>query len=180
MEKLEAKQNFFCHYAAILRMVQFNTQRYDLDYDDTLNFVLEKLCKNDYKAIRSFRGESKFTTFLTVIVNHSIYRFAGKKKHLIEPPENSIQSPLDSIFKQQNLRYQEIFNENLKSMLNDLDYKEKLVLKMKYYKNMKISQIAKLLGLNRYKTQKILNTAVENLKNKSKEMFMDQNLIIDP
>ena len=170
MEKSYAKKEFLKHYSYIIKIIKFKTNQYDLDYDDTLNFVLEKLCDNDFKIIRSFRGESKFTTFLTIVVNNMIYRFARKKKYQPETPANITETPFDFLIRQQNLKYQELLSKNLNLLLNELDYKEKLVLEMKYFKGLNINQISKVLGSNRYETKKKLDSGLELLKDKIKKM----------
>lgn len=167
---MNAKQRLIEHYPYIMKIVQFKANQYDLDYDGTLNFVLEKLCNDDYKIIRSFRGESKLTTFLTIVVNHMIFRYAGKKRSL---PEVSIiisETPLDFLIKQQQLECEELFLRNLPELLDRLDYKEKIVIKMKYFKGLKISEISRILELTRYEIQKKLDAGLDFFKKKIKEI----------
>lgn len=166
----DAKQELFKHYEYITKIIRLKTRHYDLDYDDTLNFVLKKLCDNDYKVIRSFRGESKFTTFLTVVVTHMIFRFAGGRKRPIEIHDTTGETPLDLLIGQLQLQRRELFTENLNQWLGELDYREKLVLEMKYFKGININQISKILGLTRYETQKKLNAGLDFLRDKIKEI----------
>lgn len=167
---MDSKEKLFEHYQYIVKIVQYKTNQYNLDYDGTLNFVLEKLCKDDYKIIRSFRGKSKFTTFLTVVVNHMIFRYAGKKQALPDLPVINSDTPLKILIKQQQLECEELFLRNLPGFLDELDYEAKLVLKMKYFKDLKISKISRILGLSRYEIQKKMVTAQDFLKKKINEI----------
>ncbi len=167
---MNAKQKLVEHYPYIMKIVQFKANQYDLDYDGILNFVLEKLCNDDYKIIRSFRGESKFTTFLTIVVNHMIFRYAGKKRYLPEMPIILSETPLDFLIKQQQLECEELFLRNLPELLDELDYKEKIIIKMKYFKGLKISQISRILGLTRYEIEKKLDAGLDFFKKKIKEI----------
>jgi RNA polymerase sigma factor (sigma-70 family) len=166
----DAKQELFKHYGYVTKIVRFKTNLYDLDYDDTLNFVFEKLCENDFKVIRSFQGESKFSTFLTVVVNHMIFRSARGKKHLTEVPDIAGETPLDLLIGQLQIQRLELFAENLNQWLGELDYQEKLVLEMKFFKGININQISKILGLTRYKTQKKMDAGLDFLRDKLREI----------
>jgi RNA polymerase sigma factor (sigma-70 family) len=167
---MNAKQKLIEHYPYIMKIVQFKANQYDLDYDGILNFVLEKLCNDDYKIIRSFRGESKFTTFLTIVVNHMIFRYAGKKRYLPEVPIIISETPLDFLIKQQQMECEEYFLRSLPVLLDELDYKEKIIIKMKYFKGLKISKISRILGLTRYEIQKKLDSGLDFFKKKIKEI----------
>jgi len=169
-KKMNAKQRLIEQYPYIMKIVQLKAYQYDLDYDGILNFVLEKLCNDDYKIIRSFRGESKFTTFLTIVVNHMIFRYAGKKRYLPEGPIIISETPLDFLIKQQQLECEELFLKKLPELLDELDYKEKIVIKMKYFKGLKISNIARILALTRYEIEKKLDAGLDFFKEKIKEI----------
>lgn len=165
-----SKQELFKHYDYVVRIVRYKTDLYGLDYDDTLNFVLEKLCDNDYKVLRSFRGESKFTTFLTVVVNHMIFRFARGKKRVVEIPDITDETPLDLLIAQLRVKRRELFTENLKQWLGELDTQEKLILEMKFFKGITLNRISKMLGLSRYEAQKKMNAGLDFLRDKLSEI----------
>jgi len=168
---MNAKKELFKHYPYIIKIVQHKTKQYELDYDTTLNLVLEKLCNDDYKIIRSFRGESKFSTFLTVVVNHMIFRIAKQKGNLPEMPMVISETPFDFLIKQHQHEVEEIFLNNLTLLFEDLDELQKLILRMKFFKDMKISRISKLLGLTRYEIHKNLSLGLEIIKEKFKELL---------
>jgi RNA polymerase sigma factor (sigma-70 family) len=167
---MNAKNELFKHYPYIIKIVKYKTKQYNLDYDSTLNLVLEKLCDNDYKIIRAFRGESKFSTFITIVVNHMIFRFAKKKEALFEMPTIISETPLDLLIKQQKAKDEELFLNNLHQLFEHMDYEEKLILKMRFFKDLKISQISQITGLTRYQIQKKLDSGFEYLKGKIKNL----------
>ena len=68
------------HYSYIASIVQYHAKKFDLDKDDVLNFVLDKLSANDYKKIRSFKGKSSFKTFITTVVARVIYTYGRKTR----------------------------------------------------------------------------------------------------
>lgn len=43
----------------------------------------------------------------------------------------------------------ELFLKSLPGLLDELNYKEKVILKMRYFKDIKISRISRMLGLTR-------------------------------
>jgi RNA polymerase sigma factor (sigma-70 family) len=165
-----AKEKLLENYPYIMKIVRFKTDQYDLDYDSTLNFILDKLSADDYKIIRSFRGKSKFTTFLTIVVNNMIFRYAGKNRNLPEMPTIISETPLDFLIRQQQMECKELFLKNLPGLLDELNYKEKVILKMRYFKDIKISRISRILGLTRYETQKKLDSGLNFLRKKIKEI----------
>ncbi len=166
----DLRQGFIDNYDYIVKMVKFKAKKFDLDYDDTLNVVLGKICKDDYKVIRSFRGASKFTTFLTVVINNIIYRHAKKRKIIPDIPTQINETPLDFLLNQQKLENQDLFSKNLNVLLDELHYKEKLVVKMTYFKGLKISQTSKILGISRYQVQKHLNSGLQVIRKKIEEI----------
>jgi RNA polymerase sigma factor (sigma-70 family) len=167
---MDAEKILFEHYNYIQKIVQIKSNQYGLDYDDCLNFVLDKINQDDYKKIRAFKGESKFTTYITVVVNRLIISFARQKKKLPEIPEMIEQTPLDILIDKQKKEYQELFKKNLPELLNQLGVQERMVIKMKYFKDFNISQISQNLKITRYEIEKTLSSSLEFLKEKIKEI----------
>ena len=170
MSGTDAKQVLFEHYEYVARIIRLKALQYGLDYDAALNFVLEKLCDNDYKVIRSFRGDSKFTTFLTVVVTHMVYRFAGGKKRVIEAAGSTGDTPLDLLIAKLQVQRRELFEENLTQWLEELDHQEKLILEMRFFKGISMNQISRLLGLTRYETQKKMKAGLDFLRERITEI----------
>ncbi|MCK4944320.1 MAG: sigma-70 family RNA polymerase sigma factor [Candidatus Aminicenantes bacterium] len=167
---MDVEKDLFEHYDYIIKIIQRKTRQYDLDYDDTLNFVLDKISSENYKKIRSFRGESTFITYITVVVNRLIISFARKNKKIPEMPAIEIPTPLDILIQQQRIECKELFIKKLPELLNELSYKERLVLKMRFFKDLRISQIANDLRMTRYEINKLLNSGLDFLRNKIREI----------
>lgn len=167
---MDAEKILFEHYNYIQKIVQIKSNQYGLDYDDCLNFVLDKISQDDHKKIRAFKGESKFTTYITVVVNRLIISFARQKKKLPKIPEMIEQTPLDILIDKQKKEHQELFKKNLPELLNQLGVQERMVIKMKYFKNFNISQISQNLKITRYEIEKMLSSSLEFLREKMKEI----------
>lgn len=163
---MNAEKKLFEHYDYILKIVQIKTAQYGLDYDDCLNFVLNEISKDNHKRIKAFRGESKFTTFITVVINRLIISYARKIKKLPEMPAVIAETPMDILIEQQQKECKELFMKKLPELLDQLDFKERLVLKMRFFKDLKISQISDDLSLTRYEITKLLNSGLEFLRNR--------------
>lgn len=129
---------------------------------ETGDFIREKLEKEGLKRIKSFQEKAKFKTFLVTAINRLFIDFWRQKNSieenmtkygpdfdvLFDPPADD---PLKKLIKLED----EDFNNKalvfLPLVLDRLDYKEKLVIKLKYEKDMKLSAIARTLGGTRFK-----------------------------
>jgi len=166
----EIKKEFFENYKYIEKIVSIKTSKYDLDYDDTLNYVLEKISENDYKKISGFRGESKFSTFITVVVNRLIYSFGRKKREVPEMPTFTEETPLDILLKQQELICKEKVLKKMSDLLLMLKTNERIVLKMRYLKDLKLSEISRSLNITRYEIKNLLKVSIDFFQRKIKEI----------
>jgi RNA polymerase sigma factor (sigma-70 family) len=167
---MDVEKDLFEHYDYIIKIIKRKSRQYDLDYDDTLNFVLDKISQDNYKKIRVFRGESTFITYITVVVNRLIISYARKSKKLPEMPAIVTETPLDILIEKQQVECKELFIKKLPELFDELSYMERLVLKMKYFKDLKTSQIANDLKMTRYEINKLLNSGLDFLKEKIKEI----------
>jgi RNA polymerase sigma factor (sigma-70 family) len=161
---MDCEQIFFEYYGYITKIVQKKAITYDLDYDACVNYVVEKISEDYYKKLRAFRGESKFKTYITVVVNRLIINFARIKKN---PPELSpiiTETPLDFLIKKQQRDFKELFLKLLPHLLNELTPMERLVIKLRYFKNFKFSQISRELNTTRHEIKKILASGLGYLR----------------
>jgi RNA polymerase sigma-70 factor (ECF subfamily) len=115
--------------------------------------VIEKLLVDDYRALRMFRWNSKFTTWLISIARNKTYDYLRyhKRKAAI-----SISTPIDEY----GQRVEEVLAADLdldhdievritvSETLDWLPTKEKLILKLYYIEGMKEREIAELLDLS--------------------------------
>jgi RNA polymerase sigma factor (sigma-70 family) len=168
MEKLamDAEQRIFEHYRTILKIVQVKSAQYGLDYDGCLNFVLNELRKNDHQKISAFRGESRFTTYLTVVVHRLIFTFARKNKKLPEIPDEMTETPLDILIEKQEKALTESVLREIPRLLDELGFMEKLILKMRFYKGFNISRISRELSMTRYEVKNTMESGLDLLREK--------------
>lgn len=167
---MEFEKILFQHYEYINKIIYKKTRQYDLDYDAALNFVLDKIISNDYKIIKSFRGESSFLTYLTVVVNRLVISFARKQKKCPKMPAIVAETPLDILIQKQQDECRERFIKKLPELIDELGFNEKLVLKMKFFKSLKTSQISRALKISRYETHKCENALLDFFRKKIREI----------
>jgi RNA polymerase sigma-70 factor (ECF subfamily) len=63
------------------------------DQDDLVAEVFLELCNNDFATLRRFRGDSSFSTYLTVIARRVIVRNLVKRPTLSQVQETVVASP---------------------------------------------------------------------------------------
>lgn len=167
---MEAEKILFEHYDYIQKIVRKKTVKYDLDFDDTLNFVLDKISSNNFRKIRNFRGESSFVTFITVVVNRLIISFARRNRKYPEMPAVVSETPLDILIRNEQIECREQFLKKLPELFNELDFTERLVLKMRFFKNMKKKHIASELKRTVYEINRYLNSGLDFFRKKIREI----------
>lgn len=167
---MDAKQILFEHYDYINKIVSIKSSQYDLDYDECLNYVLNEISRDDQKKIRAFKGKSKFTTFITVVVNRLVISFARKQKKLPDLPLFTPETPLDILLNRQQKESGELFAKHLPGWLAELEPTARLIVQMKYFKNLSISRISAQLGMNRYEINKKLDSILDHFRNKAEKL----------
>lgn len=184
----EAKKRLWKHFRQIQRLVKQKSHRYDLDNDDVLTFVLDELSKNDFSKIKAFEGRQQctFKTFINTVVTNLVVGFFRKKKsreRTLEEVEldvfvqgKSVEKFSQTIFDQEvkepleillDIKESELLEKalaHLPKILKKLDKEEQRAIKMRFFKGLKISTIARELNLSRHKVGRIL----ENVKFKIK------------
>jgi len=167
---MKAEKFFFKHYSYVLKIIRFKAIRYGLDSDECINFVINKISQDNFNKIRAFKGTSKFTTYLTVVINRLIISYARKNKKIPAMPPIITKTPLDILIEQQQNEYTELIKANLPKLLHKLSSQERQVLKMKYFRELNINRIAEELQISRYKVNIILDSSLEYLRNKIKDI----------
>ena len=126
------------------------------------DFIREKLEKDGLKKLKSFQEKAKFKTFLVTAVTHLLIdswrqrgrieenatRYGPEFDALFEPP---VDDPLKKLIKLEDEDFMNKAAAFLPQVLEQLDYKEKLAIKLKYEQDMKLSAIARTLGCTRFK-----------------------------
>jgi RNA polymerase sigma factor (sigma-70 family) len=152
------------HYSYIASIVEYHAKKFDLDHDDVMNFVLDKLSGNNYKKIRTFKGKSSFKTFITTVVARVIYTYGrktgsrGKKIYglIYDIPDPNSKNPLEFLIEIEEARHKEKALQYLPGILKNLTKQEQRIIRMKHDWELKISTISKTLGISRYRVERIL------------------------
>ena len=137
--------------------------------------------KDGLKRLKGFKEKSKFKTFLTTAVIRLLYDFwrqkGSKEEHVTKyGPEfealfdSPVDEPLSRLIQLEDEQFKNKAAEFLPRILDQLDSEEKLAVKMKYQKSMKISAIARTLGRTRFKTEQMIKQIEINI---SKEILSE-------
>ncbi|MCP5108531.1 MAG: hypothetical protein GY950_34420, partial [bacterium] len=135
----------------------------DIRLLDIGDAVREKLEKNGLKRLKGFKEKATFKTFLTTAVIRLLYDSWRQKRSigenvtkygpefdaLFDPP---VGDPFNRLLQLEDDHIKQKAAAFLPQVLAKLDDKEKLVIQLKYEKNMKISAIARTLERTRFKT----------------------------
>jgi RNA polymerase sigma factor (sigma-70 family) len=147
----------------------------DVRVQDAVDFTREKLEKDGLKKLRHFKEGCKFKTFLTSAVYRlliDLWRHQGTVSDqatkygpefdaLFDTPGDA---PLNKLIRLEAEEFRKKAAELLPRVLDKLDNKEKLALKMKYEKGINISEIARTLGDTRYKTDQHIKKIERKIK----------------
>ncbi|HLP45680.1 MAG TPA: sigma-70 family RNA polymerase sigma factor [Candidatus Kapabacteria bacterium] len=134
----------------------------DIRVLETGDFIREKLEQEGLKKLKSFQEKSKFKTFLVTAVTRllidawrqkgsieeNVIKYGPEFDAFFDPP---VDDPLKKLIKLEDENFKEKAAAFLPRILDKLDYNEKLALKLKYEKDMKLSAIARTLGYTRFK-----------------------------
>ncbi|MCX6580175.1 MAG: hypothetical protein NT166_08325 [Candidatus Aminicenantes bacterium] len=126
------------------------------------DFIREKLEKDGLKKLKGFQEKAKFKTFLVTAVTHLLIdswrqrgrieenatRYGPEFDALFDPP---VDDPLKKLIKLEDEDFKNKAAVFLPQVLEQLDYKEKLAIQLKYEQDMKLSAIARTLGCTRFK-----------------------------
>lgn len=136
---------------------------YEIEVLETSDFIRDKLEKDGLKRLKSFQEKAKFKTFLVTVVNRlyidswrqkgsveeKVRKYGPEFDALFDPPG---EDPLKRLIKLEDEDFKNRAAAFLPRILEQLDYKEKLAIKLKYEKDMKLSAIARTLDCTRFKT----------------------------
>jgi RNA polymerase sigma-70 factor (ECF subfamily) len=153
---------------AWLKLVkQHETQVYNyclrmLSHPDDAMDLMQEVFISVYKSLPSFRGESSFNTWLYQIVHRrSVEYYRRRKLHqgLDAVPEESCErSELET-----NQLQSEQHHE-LKEMMNNLPWEQRLVVELKFFQHCTFEEIADQLGISTNTAKSRLYSALGKLK----------------
>lgn len=147
----------------------------DIRVHDVVDFVREKLEKEGLRKLKTFQEKSKFKTFLVTAVNR-LYIDSWRKKGTEEDKETKYEEdienflhppavdPFTRLITQEDEEFKNTAVALLPGVLDKLNSREKVAIKMKYEKNMKLSAIARTLGSTRYRTDQLIKQIEQEMK----------------
>jgi RNA polymerase sigma factor (sigma-70 family) len=142
-----------CILGAILSLLaKFSIHEAEIA-DDIFAAVIEKLLTDDCRALRRFRWDSKFSTWLVSVARNKTYDYLRSLKR---KPTISMSTPMDGeddemekvLASDLDLDHDLEVRLTTEEALDMLPVKEKLILKLYYIEGMKEREIAELLDLS--------------------------------
>lgn len=165
-------------------------------------YVLEKLTENNYAVINAFQGRSTFKTYLFSITNRLAIDFyrrrygkTSKKSNPEQPDPKKTRikivpiidqeylsdevRPDETVMNREDKEIKERLGKIVKSYLSALSPEDRLLLKMKYEDNFKVSEIAEILKLDQKKTYRKINSILSIFKEKFLKEGFNTNSFLD-
>ena len=139
---------------------------YDLK-DECQEYILEHISRNDMAKLKSFKGMSSESTFAYVVVNNLIKDFLKTKKNVVSYDEFSPHALSDSSSSNEESLIKILDDEKVKTTLQTLTKENQLIIKLRYYDEYPVQEIAELL----HKTPKQISKKIETIKNQLKKML---------
>jgi RNA polymerase sigma-70 factor (ECF subfamily) len=128
------------------------------DIDDVIQEVLIAMLQ----SLKSFRGESKFSTWLRVITNRHIANYYRKNKHMLN--ENPLDSASLQIRSKQTLSETELNRIFIQQGLAELPEHYQEVLLLRFAEGLKFQEMADLLEKNLDATKSLFRRAISAIR----------------
>lgn len=152
-----------------------NSRGNDVKVLDVVDYIRETLEKDGLKKLKKFREESGFKTFFHTLVSRLItdywrrHRTAERNITQYEWDfEEMFNRPVDDtaavLIHLEDEKLKGKAAASLPQVLDELDFRERLVIKLKYKKNMNTSEIARTMALSRYKAEQLIQEAEMRIK----------------
>lgn len=139
------------------------------EMDDLLQSVMTLLWRDDFRALRAWRGQGRFSTYLSVIVCRECRRQTGlsRRRSAMETSavfdEPTAPSPAPD---QQTLANEQ--SRALRKALSELNPRDRLVLSFRFFDERRPSEFAPTLGLTVGAARKAVHDALGRLRQKLK------------
>ncbi len=139
---------------------------YDL-LDECQEYLLERISRNDMARLKSFKGMSSESTFAYVVVNNLIKDFLKTKKTVISYDEVSHHAHCETSSHSEESLIKKLDEEKVTTTLQELSKEDQLIIKLRYYDEYPVHEIATLLD----KTPKQISKKIETIKNRLKKIL---------
>jgi RNA polymerase sigma factor (sigma-70 family) len=162
----------------------------DIKLMQIVDYIIDRLEENRLERLKKFAEKCKFKTFLSSVVSNLLYdfwrdKYADEKqetkykddfKNLFDPP---VEDPLNVLIETEEEEKKNRAAKILRRLVEQLDFKDKLALDLKFEQGLKLSEIARTLGEQglklseiartlgetRYKTEQFINNIMHTLSN---------------
>ncbi|MFY8327115.1 RNA polymerase sigma factor [Pseudoalteromonas sp. ZZD1] len=129
--------------------------------DDAMD-LMQEVFISVYKSLPKFRGESSFNTWVFQIVHRRSVEYYRRRKQfqsLDEVPEQvCVHSELE------NNQLVQVEHQQLKTMLNNLPWEQRLVVELKFFQHCTFEEIAEQLDISINTAKSRLYSALGKLK----------------
>jgi RNA polymerase sigma factor (sigma-70 family) len=123
----------------------WHIRRMVLDHEDT-DDVLQNTWIKTWKGLDNFRADANLYTWLYRIATNETITFLNSKKKRFSIPIGDIEHELASDFETDNTFTGDEIQKKLQQAILTLPEKQRLVFNMKYFDEMKYSQMSEVLG----------------------------------
>jgi RNA polymerase sigma-70 factor (ECF subfamily) len=127
------------------RPIYFYVRRMVLSHEDA-DDVSQQVFVKAWKAIDSFRGESKLSTWLYRIAHNECISFLRSSKRLMSIDASQVEQALGSALQSDVLFSGDEIQAKLQTAIALLPEKQKAVFVMRYYDDLKYEEIADITG----------------------------------
>ena len=134
-----------------------------------------------YRALKSFRHESKFSTWLhRITTNVCLTHRSKKKRHVLASLDEEIDTEegtykLSDTLADTNRTDQQTMNsqisEQVQAAMHALSPQQKMVFTLRHYEGFKLKEIASMMNCAEGTVKKYLFTATERLRDQLKEVY---------
>jgi RNA polymerase sigma-70 factor (ECF subfamily) len=125
--------------------VYYYIRRMVLNHDDSDDITQTTFIKA-WKALGTFRGESKISTWLHRIAYNETINFIHASKRVHRVPIDDVEKSLGKSLQKDELYQGDEIQQKLQTALALLPEKQKAVFVMKYYEEKKYEEIAEITG----------------------------------
>ena len=140
------------HYAFKMLMIQYqqrvylHIRRILIDHDDT-NDVVQNVFIKIWKALDSFREDSKLFTWIYRIATNEAISFLNQKKRRFLIPLVNVEHELSNSLNNDVLFSGDEIQKILQKAILKLPTQQRIVFSMKYYDGLKYEQMSEILGV---------------------------------
>jgi len=140
------------------------------DAEDVTSQVFLKLCT----SLKSFRGESKFSTWIYVVTNNTITDLTRRKKPVVSLDEDATLPNGDKVEREiedpkptpETIACDNDFNAYILNLVSALPEKQRAIIELRFLMDKSYQEIAEYLKIEIGTVKSRLNRAISSLKDK--------------